>query len=104
MSLNHSTVSVLFSAYDPDDVFRAVIKCGQDKWYSIGLALGFTAAETRTHADAKPALSSKLQAIIDAKIAWVGETVAAKALLEACRNIVNPCIEDVERELEEMAT
>ena len=62
------------------------------QWFSIGLQLGFTAAQINSFTFDKPSLSSKLEAIIHQKIDQSDVKETERSLLIACTRIPQPII------------
>jgi hypothetical protein len=71
-------------------IVNAVLRCGSDRWYELAFRMGFSDAEINALSFEKPAVSSKLLAIINKKVQQVGQETAEKILLQACREIHPP--------------
>ena len=71
-------------------VVRAVLGCGRDQWFSLGVELGFSEVEINSVCHDKPSHADKLLAIILQKVKQEGEETAVALLLEACKSIPSP--------------
>ena len=104
--LNSVFNGVVFCVELPSDnkIFRAVLKFGVTRWFSIGREMGFTGPQITACTFDIPELDSKLEAIIELKVRECGVEETEKCLLTACKRIHQPIIgavlEDIESDSE----
>ena len=67
-----------------EELIKAVVEHGSDRWYEIGRKLDMSASGINCLAGDKPSYSSKLRAIIDRKRQQLGDKELGTKLLEAC--------------------
>lgn len=77
---------------DPKTLFDAVVKCGPDRWYEIGLELGYSDGKLNDLVLDMYGGGQKLRRIINTKACEVGAETAADELLKACCSICDPII------------
>ena len=77
--------------YDSQLVLSAVLKCGPDRWYSIGLKLGFTTGQVNAIINGIPTNEGKLTALFETKANDIGRDEAGAQLLVAC-DAITPSI------------
>ena len=87
------------SVYDPDVILSAVLQQGHDRWFSIGLKLGFTMSKINENANVFSLCANKLKALFEAKAQVVGRDEAAKQLVAACHYIPQPIMMAVKDQL-----
>jgi hypothetical protein len=71
-------------------ILHAVQRHGSDRWYAIGLEMGFSNSELTKITDGIPKHSDRLRAIVETKANEIGRENAAVSLLNACQTIVSP--------------
>ena len=79
-----------FSEKNFEKVFEVVVKCGPDRWYDIGLKLGFLDGQLNELVEGVAGGGQKLNKIIRAKVKEVGAEETERELLNACRKIPSP--------------
>ena len=82
-----------------DEVIKAVVKHGSDKWYQIGLALGLTNATVTSTTHTIPSCPGKLHAIIEMRRQHVGNDRVRNALVNICFDLDTPIAVAVRDEL-----
>ena len=75
---------------DPVLVLRAVQRHGSDRWYAIGLEMGFSNSELTRITDSIPKHPDRLRAIFETKADEIGREHAAVSLLKVCKTIASP--------------
>ena len=76
-------------------VLRAATKVACNRWYAVGLELGFTDGQIDSLVKSLTVDADRLRRIVNQKAVEVGDENAARLLLEACSNIDDPVIEKV---------
>ena len=83
-------------------MFRAVVMCAPSRWHAIALELGFNCSTVEGLVHNIPNSGDKLQCIIFKKVEEVGEQETAALLLQACRDISDPVIADVQKDIKQV--
>lgn len=83
-------------------MLRAVVEAAPHRWYPIGLELGYTVGQVKTAVSGLIEDADKMQMIVDQKAMAVDSKEVACQLLQACRTISPPIIEEVQRRLRDL--
>lgn len=77
--------------YDvPEAVLKVVQRHGSTRYAALAYEMGFSQDQIDAATNHRVAFADKLQAVFDAKAKSSGRYGAAKDLLKACRNVVDP--------------
>lgn len=76
------------------------MKCAPDRWYPIGVALGYTEGELNSMVNGISLDADKLLRIVNHKAMAVDKQVLAGQLLHACGMIHKPVITAVQAQIQ----
>jgi hypothetical protein len=80
---------------DAETLFQAVVSCGCEQWYSLGIALGYSSCEMDVMTSGVLDHAGKIKVVFNRTVDHIGEKAAVERVLEACRCIPHPIIDDV---------